>query len=92
MADVIVKLRVMPSSTAIDLKKLGENCKKKISEFGVKAFYSVTEEPIAFGLKALDFMFLIDEKNSNTDILEAKAKEAEGVESVQILDVRRAVG
>lgn len=92
MADVIIKLRVMPDGVDVNLNKLIEECKAKIAEFGIKVFHSVKEEPVAFGLKALDFIFLIDEKNSNTDILEAKIKEIKGVQSTQILDVRRAVG
>lgn len=82
----------MPAGTEIDLAKLTEECKVKLTEFGMKAFHSAKEEPVAFGLKALDLIFIIDEKNSNTDVLEAKIKEIKGVESTQILDVRRAVG
>jgi len=92
MAVVIIKLRVMPESPEIDLKMLAEQVKTQLTEFGMKAFHSVKEEPVAFGLKSLDFIFIIDEKNSNTDILEAKIKELKGVQSTQILDVRRAVG
>ncbi|MFH0869393.1 MAG: elongation factor 1-beta [archaeon] len=92
MAVVIIKLRVMPQSPEIDLAKLTEECKVKLTEFGMKAFHSAKEEPVAFGLKSLDLVFIIDEKNSNTDVLEAKVKEVPGVESTQILDVRRAVG
>lgn len=92
MAVVIIKLRVMPECPEVDLKALAEQVKEKMAEFGMKAFHSVNEEPVAFGLKALDFIFLVDESNSNTDVLEAKIKELKGVQSTQILDVRRAVG
>jgi elongation factor 1-beta len=74
MAVVIIKLRVMPESPEIDLKALAEQVKTQLTEFGMKAFHSVKEEPVAFGLKALDFIFIIDEKNSNTDILEENRK------------------
>jgi len=92
MAVVIIKLRVMPDSPEIDLKVLTEQIKERLTEFGMKAFHSAREEPVAFGLKALDVIFLLDESNSNTDVLEAKIKELKGVQSTQILDVRRAVG
>jgi elongation factor 1-beta len=92
MAVVIIKLRVMPDSPEIDLKVLIEQVKERLTEFGMKAFHSAREEPVAFGLKALDVIFLLDESNSNTDVLEAKIKELKGVQSTQILDVRRAVG
>ena len=80
MAVVIIKLRVMPESPAANLKALAEQVKEKLTEFGMKAFHSVKEEPVAFGLRALDFVFIIDEKNSNTDVLEAKVKEIAGVQ------------
>lgn len=92
MAVVIIKLRVMPESPEVDLKILTEQVKVQLTEFGMKAFHSAKEEPVAFGLKAVDFIFIIDEKNSNTDVLEEKVKSLKGVQSTQILDVRRAVG
>jgi len=92
MASVIIKLRIMPESPEIDLTALTEACKVKVAEFGIQNFHSVKEEPVAFGLKALDFIFLVDEKNSNTDVLEEKVREVKGVQSTQILDVRRAIG
>jgi len=92
MAYVMVQLRVMPTGTDVDLEKLKAECKKKIEAFGIKAFHSVKDEPIAFGLKAIDFTFMMDEKQSNTDKLEADIRQVEGVNSAEILDVRRALG
>ena len=37
------------------------------------------QEPIAFGLKALKIIFVMDEAKGSTDELESKIKEIEGV-------------
>ena len=48
--------------------------------------------PIAFGLKALDILFVMDEAKGSTEELEKTVSQIEGVESVEVPDVRRAVG
>ncbi len=62
-----------------------------ITEFG--GTVGKTElEPIAFGLKAVVFMFAMDESLGGTEELEAKIAAVQGVNSVQVTDVRRAIG
>lgn len=92
MADVIIKLKVMPSSTDINLNILQKFCEDKIKEFGAKMIHSVKQEPIAFGLKALVFTFLADEKKGDTEKLEIQIKTSKEVQSAEVIDVRRAVG
>ena len=48
--------------------------------------------PVAFGLKALNVTFVMDEKKGSTDALEADLGVIEGVESVEVTDVRRTIG
>ena len=50
------------------------------------------QEPIAFGLKALKITFVMDEDKGSTDPLEETLKNLDGVNSVETIDVRRAVG
>jgi|YelNatPaOPRAMG01_1025707.scaffolds.fasta_scaffold11116_3 elongation factor 1-beta len=92
MADVIVKLKVMPTSPELDLSKLQAEIEQKIKKFGAKHMHSVTKEPVAFGLNALIFTFLIDEAKSNLDLLENDIKSLSEIQSVEIIDVRRAIG
>ena len=92
MADVIVKLRVMPESPAADLLKIQQACEIEIKKFGSKVIHSAKQEPVAFGLKALIIIFLIDEKISNMDVLEVAIKKIPDVQSAEIIDVRRALG
>ena len=92
MADVIVKIKVMPSNPDVDLQKIQKSCEVEIKKFGSKVIHSVKQEPVAFGLKALVIIFLIDEKISNMDVLEAAIKKIHDVQSAEIIDVRRALG
>jgi elongation factor 1-beta len=92
MADVIVKLRVMPESPDIDLQKLHKEIDVIIKGFGSRGNHNVTQEPVAFGLKALVFVFMIDEKKSNMEELETKVKAIPGINSAEVVDVRRATG
>ena len=92
MADVLVKLRIMPTGTDIDLNEVQKACETKIKSFGSKGMPSVKQEPIAFGLKALVFVFMIDEKISNMEHLENNIKAIAGVASAEVVDVRRALG
>lgn len=98
MAIVIVTLKVMPSSPEEDLNPIREATVKLIAEFGGKVgtmrdgTIAIKEEPVAFGLKAVVFMFSMSEDIGGTEELEKKVAELPGVNSVQVTDVRRAVG
>jgi elongation factor 1-beta len=92
MADVIVKIRVMPESPEIDLNNLHKEIDVLIKGFGSRGNHNVTQEPVAFGLKALVFLFMIDEKKSNLDELENKIRAIPGINSAEVVDVRRATG
>tara|TARA_Y100000310_G_scaffold314942_1_gene364888 strand:- start:2762 stop:3037 length:276 start_codon:yes stop_codon:yes gene_type:complete len=91
MTDVIVTMKIMPSGPDSDLKAIEEKAKKEISEFGGEVG-KVEVEPIAFGLKALNLIFVMDESIGSTDALEEKVKNINDVNSVEVTDVRRAIG
>ncbi len=92
MANVVVTVKLMPSSPEVDLAKVEEEAKKMITDFAGETETKTEEEPIAFGLKALNVIFVLDEAKGSTDELEKNLSEIENVESVQVTDVRRAVG
>jgi len=92
MANAIVTVKIMPSSPDIDLKKLEEEAKKLISSFAGRGETKIEIEPIAFGLKALKIIFVMDEKKGSPDPVAEKINELEGVNSAEIVDVRRAIG
>ena len=91
MADVIVKLKVMPVGVDVDLDKLSEACKAKIEEKGGMV-HKAEQEEVAFGLKSITFTFLGDEKKINVDEIEASLKELPELSTMDVIDVRRAFG
>ncbi len=92
MADVVVTLRIMPDSPDIDLKKVETEALKKIKAFSGMDNHKVTIAPVAFGLQALDIMFVMNESKGSTDSLEADISNISGVNSVEVTDVRRTIG
>lgn len=91
MAKVLVTLRIMPEGLDVDLDDIEIKVKEKIKNFNGDVI-KTENEPIAFGLKALKVIFMADEKNSNLDPLEGDVKSITGVQSADVIDVRRAVG
>ena len=82
----------MPDSPETNL----EDIKNKILEI-IKEFYGEIEfktevKEVAFGLKSLDIIFVMDENKGSTEKLENKISELEGITSVEVTDVRRAIG
>ena len=90
MSIVAVKIKVMPESPDTDLKEVEENVGNLLEENGVKNPH-FTVEPIAFGLKALIVMFGWPE-DSEIENLENKLRNIDSVSSIEILDMRRAIG
>ncbi len=91
MAEVIITIKIMPDETGADLDFIRENVEKEIYDFGASV-EKVDLEPVAFGLKALKIFILMDESKGDTEELEKRITEIRGVGSVQVIDVRRAVG
>ncbi len=91
MADVIVTLKIMPDSIDTDLAAVEKNMKEKIEAF--EGYVGKVEiEDVAFGIKALKVVFAYDEKKGTSDELENDINTIEGVQSVDVVDVRRAFG
>lgn len=92
MAQVVVTLRIMPQSIDIDLSELEAKAKEEIVNFCNSKEFKTEVQPIAFGLKALLIYFVMDESIGSTEKLEQEISQINGVESVEVIDVRRAVG
>ena len=92
MAQVVVTLKIMPESPKTDLGKINEMAKRHIKEFCDSTEFKEEVEPVAFGLKALKITFVMDEKLGSTDALEDNIREINEVQSVEVIDVRRAIG
>ena len=92
MADVILTLKIMPESPEIDLEELENKIKEEIKKFSGEYEFKTETEPVAFGLKALKIIFVMDEGKGSTDKLEEDISKLEGVNSVNVIDIRRALG
>lgn len=91
MADVIITMKIMPESPDVDLDGIKKKADNEIKSFGGE-IGKVEKEPIAFGLTALNLIFVADESKGSTEQLEENVSKIEGVSSVKITDVRRALG
>ena len=91
MAEVIVTLKIMPESVDVDLEAIEHKVKQAVADFGGEVG-KVEHKPVAFGLKALMIYFVMDESIGSTEKLENIIAEFHGVNSVEVTDVRRAIG
>lgn len=90
MGIAVVKIKILPVSPEVDLEKLKEKAKDLIEGMSGKGC-NFEEEPIAFGLKALIVFFSWPEE-IELEKLEEKLNSIEDVSSIQIIDMRRALG
>ena len=91
MAQVVVTFKIMPESPTVNLQHIAAQATKMIEHFGGKVG-KTEEEPIAFGIKALNIYFVMDESKGTTDSVEEKISAIPGVNSVEVTDVRRTIG
>jgi len=90
MGTAVIKIKIMPSSVEENLEAVKEEAEKAILK-REGAHCKFEEENIAFGLKALIVSFALDE-NLELEIIERDLEKIEGVNSVQVIDMRRAFG
>lgn len=92
MANVVITVKIMPESPETDLAKLEEEAKKLIADFAGEGETKTEIEPVAFGLKAVKIIFVIDESKGSPDPVAEDIAKIQGVNSAEIVDVRRAIG
>jgi len=90
MSTAAVKIKIMPTSPDANLENIKDTAKSMIEGMG-GGNPTFTEEPIAFGLKAIIALFAWPEEKELEE-LEGKLKDTEDVNSVQVIDIRRAFG
>jgi translation elongation factor aEF-1 beta len=90
MSIVAVKIKLMPVSPETDLKKIETGVKGVLNQNNVKNPQFEIQE-IAFGLKALTVLFGWPDEKSLEE-LEEKLKKIEDVSSIEVVDIRRAIG
>jgi len=88
-AQVVATFNIMPESVEINLEELSKKAKSVISKYGEVG--KVELKPVAFGLKAIEIMAILDESKGSTEPIENEIMELEGVNSAEVTDVRRTV-
>ncbi|MDO8528863.1 MAG: elongation factor 1-beta [Nanoarchaeota archaeon] len=87
MGTLGITMKIMPSSPDADLEEIEQEIGALIQEKGGKNT-KYSEEPIAFGLKAIIAFFELPE-TANADKLEEEISQIIDVNSVQTTDMRR---
>jgi translation elongation factor aEF-1 beta len=85
-----VKIKIMPSSPEANLKNIEQEAEKIILKEGGKNC-TFQREPIAFGLNAVIAFFAWQEEKE-LELLESKLEKIKEVNSVNLIDIRRAIG
>ncbi len=85
MGDVMVLLRVLPTSVDVDLDSLNKNIESRIKD--ICKINSVNQEEIGFGLKALMFQIIIPDEEGKIDKVESAISSVENVSQVDTRDI-----
>ena len=83
MGEVAVTLRLMPESPEVNLARLEATIKERVK------VYSISREPVAFGLEALQVIAVIPDAAGGTEPLEQKLASLPGVGNVQVINLTR---
>ena len=86
MGDVAVTLKVMPESPEVDLDALKEQIKDAVGE---KEFERVEEEPIGFGLVALNVTIVVDDGEGGSEPAENASADLHYVATVEVTHMTR---
>ena len=90
MGTALITIKIMPESPNANLDAIQEQAKQVVEEKGGKN-PSTKTEPVAFGLNAVIINFAMDESLSQ-DSFEEPLKQIQEVNSVEVIDFRRAFG
>ncbi len=90
MGIAAVKIKILPTSPDVDLEELKTTICSMVERKGGKNC-QIEQEPIAFGLEALIAFFAWPEE-LELETLEEEVNALEKVSSVQVIDMRRALG
>lgn len=85
--NVAASVRIMPTGVEINLEEIRKSVEKIVSKYGKLNSFEI--KPIAFGLKSLEVMLLLSDKEGGMDEIEAQVAKIKGVNSVEILEVTR---
>lgn len=86
MSDVAAILKVMPESPEVDLDALKQTIQDTIEG---DVLERIEDEPIGFGLVALNVTIVVDDGEGGTEPVEEALANIDDIQSVEVTDVRR---
>lgn len=89
MGEVAITYRIMPESTDIDIRELGEKVRNASKD--IAKVQGMQEKPIAFGLTALLIRVIIEDKEGGPEEIENALSGISGVQSVEVMDMTRLI-
>jgi elongation factor 1-beta len=85
VGEVGLQYRILPEGLDVDLKKMKDDIGKVLPH---GALMKASEErPVAFGLKALHVLIVLDDKKGGAEQVEAAISGVAGVQSVEIVEM-----
>ena len=90
MGGVAAKIKIMPAGVETDLEALKESIKAAVPE-GAELVGEIVEEPVAFGLKALIVMIMVDDGEGGTEPTENAFAAIPDIENVKVIEVGRPI-
>ncbi len=85
MGEVGLQYRVLPEGLEVDLKKMRDDIGKALPQGAV--LRASEERPLAFGLKALHVLIVMDDKKGGAEQVESAIAGVPGVQSVEIVEM-----
>lgn len=85
MGEVGMQFRILPEGLDIDLDKLLADIKKVLPPGAL--LKASEQKPVAFGLKALHILIVMDDKKGGADEVEQMLTGVAGVQSVEVVQV-----
>ena len=86
MGEVAVTLKVMPESPEVDLEGLKEQIKNAVDD---NQFERIEEEPIGFGLVALNVTIVVDDGEGGSEPAENAIAALDDVATVEVVHMTR---
>jgi len=87
LGEVAITYRIMPESTDIDIRELGEKVRNASKD--IAKVQGMQEKPIAFGVTALLIRVIIEDKEGGPEEIENALSGISGVQSVEVMDMTR---
>ncbi len=85
MGEVGLQYRILPADLEIDLNCLLADIKKALPEGA--SLKASEQKPVAFGLKALHVLIVMDDKKGGSEVVENALSNVGGVQSVEMLEI-----